>query len=199
MLRIGLILLMLLLAAGCATEGNGGSTQDSSGPETTSAKNATTSGSETTGMSAKEQETTGETTAASAPRSLLLVEQIVMGAPGQGPKRPRVIVASSASALSKELGKPVEESGKGTYIAALWGEKPTGGYTIAIGKPLRVGKMVTVELDLKKPPRDAFVSQSITYPYVVAVIRDIDPSSTKFTLVEKNGRRLDWPIQKVGV
>ncbi len=198
MRRIGSILLIVLLAAGCATEGNGNSTQDSSGPDTTPMTTATTSETETTGMNVKQPETTEETTAASAPRSLLSVKEIVMGAPGQGQKKPRVIVAASARTLSKELGRAVQESGEGAYVAAFWGKKPTGGYTIAVDKPLRAEKMVTIELDLKKPPRDAFVSQSITYPYVIAVIRGIEPASTKFALVEKSGRKLDWPIKKVG-
>lgn len=133
---------------------------------------------------------------ASEPRSLLLVEQIAAGATGQGQKRPRVIVAPSAAALAKELGIEVQESGEGTYIAAMWGQKPTGGYAIAIGKPLKNGNKVTVELDLTKPPKDAIVAQSLTYPYVVAVIRGVDPTSTEFSLVTKRGEELSWPITK---
>lgn len=198
MLKIGLILLVFLLAAGCAAGKDSGSSQEDSRPDTTPVTNPDSSGAETTGPTAAKPETTAETTAASGLRSLLRVERVAAGAPGQGQKRPGVIVAGSAAALSKEMGTEVPDNGEGTYIAALWGEKPTGGYSITVGKPLKDGNMVTIELDLKRPPKDAFVAQSLTYPYVIAVIRGIDPASTKFALVEKSGRKLDWPIRKAG-
>src|ERR687897_323716 len=68
-----------------------------------------------------------ETTGASEE---LRVMRISSGEPGQGSQRPRAVVAPSASALSEGIGASVPESGSGTYLAAYWGEKPTGGYSM---------------------------------------------------------------------
>src|SRR5215210_150373 len=62
----------------------------------------------------------------------LRVQRLSSDAPGQGPERPRVVVAYSAAALSDATGTNIPNSGKGTYLAAYWGEKPTGGYSMAV-------------------------------------------------------------------
>ena len=129
----------------------------------------------------------------------LRVERISSDAPGQGPHQPRAVVASSAAALSGATGANVPDSGSGTYLAAYWGEKPTGGYSMSVRSARLEGNRVTVRLALKEPPRDAILTQALTYPYAVAVIRGLSPGDRDFSLVDENGRELGWPVRRVGV
>lgn len=127
----------------------------------------------------------------------LRVERIFSGAPGQGPRSPRVVVAPSASALSKELGVEIPDSGSGIYLISYWGEKPTGGYTLSIESARLEGDVVTVRMKLEGPPKDAMVTQALTYPYAAALVRDVDLRGREFSFVDRDGRRLDWPIRRV--
>ncbi len=131
-----------------------------------------------------------------APRDLR-VERISSGAPGQGPGQPRVILAPSAAALSGATGANVPDSGEGTYLAAYWGERPTGGYSLAVESARLEGDRVTVRLLLEEPPRDAVVTQALTYPYAVAVVRDLDPRGMDFSFTDQSGRELGWQVQLV--
>jgi hypothetical protein len=128
----------------------------------------------------------------------LRVERITSGAPGQGPDRPRVIIASSATALSRATGARVPDSGKGTYLAVYWGERPTGGYSLAVRSARLEGEGVIVGLALEEPPRGAVVTQALTYPYAVAVVRDLDPGGMDFSFTDQSGRELGWPVRLVG-
>jgi hypothetical protein len=128
----------------------------------------------------------------------LRVERISSDAPGQGPRQPRAVVATSAAALSGEIGANVPDSGSGTYLAVYWGEKPTGGYSMSVRSARLEGNRVTVRLALKEPPRDAILTQALTYPYAVAVIRELDPGGKDFSFVDENGRELGWPVRRVG-
>ncbi|HJQ28969.1 MAG TPA: protease complex subunit PrcB family protein [Rubrobacter sp.] len=130
------------------------------------------------------------------PRNLR-VERIFSGAPGQGPQSPRVVVAPSASALSKELGAGIPDSGEGIYLMSYWGEKPTGGYSLAVESARLEGNLATVRLKLKEPPPDAMVTQALTYPYAAAVVRDVGLGGKEFSFEDQNGRRLDWPVRRV--
>jgi hypothetical protein len=136
----------------------------------------------------------GSEPSADAPRDLR-VARISSGAPGPGPEQPRVILAPSAIALSKAIGANVPDSGNGTYLAAYWGEKPTGGYSLAVRSARLEGARVTIRLALKEPPPDAVVTQALTYPYAVAVLRNLDPRDKNFSFVDQNGRKLDWPVR----
>jgi PrcB C-terminal len=138
----------------------------------------------------------GNDTPSEAPRDLR-VERISSGAPGQGSEQPRVVVAPSAAALSEATGANVPDSGEGTYLAACWGEKPTGGYSLAVESARLEGDRVIVRLVLKEPPRDAIVTQALTYPYAVAVVRDLDPRGKDFSFTDQNGRELAWPVRLV--
>jgi PrcB C-terminal len=129
-----------------------------------------------------------------APRDLR-VERISSGDAGQGPEQPRVILAPSAAALSEAMGVDVPDSGNGTYLAAYWGEKPTGGYSLAVKSARIEGDRVTVRLALKEPPSDAIVTQALTYPYAVAVVRELDPRGKDFSFVDQDGEELGWPVR----
>jgi hypothetical protein len=129
---------------------------------------------------------------------VLRVEQISAGAPGQGSERPRVIVAPSARALSTTIGENIPDSGKGAYLAAYWGQKPTGGYSLGVQSARLEGDRVTVRIALEEPPRDAVVTQVLTYPYAVAVVRDLDPKGKRFSFTDQGGRELGWPVRIAG-
>jgi hypothetical protein len=177
------LLLMFVLAVGCY--GNGGSGE----PDAEDPASETTAGrpAETTGQGTTAQEVDG-----------LVVEQLLSGAPGSGPKRPRVVMASSAAALFERTGLEVPDSGGGTYLAAFWGRKPTGGFAIGADSARREGDEVVVRLKLEKPPEDAFVTQALTYPYAVAVVRGLDPAGREFVFVDGEDRELGWPVRMAG-
>jgi hypothetical protein len=170
MIRAGTVALFLLLVAGCSL------------------------GSGTEPPSGNSSETTG---APEVPRDLH-VEQISSGAPGQGFEHPRIILAPSATALSRAIDARVPDSGEGTYVAAYWGEQPTGGYSVAVQSARLQGDRVMVRLFLREPPPDAIVTQALTYPYAVAVVRDLDPRGRHFSFTDRNGRELGWPVRLVG-
>ena len=129
--------------------------------------------------------------------SVLPVERISSDAPGQGPEQPRVILAPSATALSRAAGASIPESVNGTYFAAYWGEKPTGGYSLAVESARLEGDRVTVRLALRERPQDAFAIQVLTYPNAVAMVRDLDPRGKDFSFEDQDGRELGWPVQRV--
>ena len=128
----------------------------------------------------------------------LRVENLTAGSPGEGPQRPQVVLAPSAEALSGELGSEIDGAGEGTYLVAYRGEQPTGGYSVGVGGARVAGDRVTVRMTLKGPPEGAIVTQVLTYPYVVSVLRDLDPAGKEFSFVDGDGERLDWPVRRVG-
>ena len=162
-----MIAALLLLAAGCSA-GNG------SGPSPDNP-------SETTGAS-------------EVPRDLR-VARISSGAPGQGSEQPRVVLAPSATTLSRAIGARVPDSGEGTYLAAYWGEKSTGGYSLSVESARLEGNRVTILLSLREPAPDAIVTQALTYPYAVAVVQTLDLRGKLFSFVDQNGRELGWPVR----
>lgn len=125
------------------------------------------------------------------------VEQLTSQAPGQGRKRPQVLLASSAAALSQDAGVGVPDAGEGTYLVAFWGEKPTGGYSVEITSVRSDGDQVGIQLSLKDPPPDAMVTQALTYPYAAAVVRNVDLTDKEVILRDQGGRELGWPVRKL--
>lgn len=128
----------------------------------------------------------------------LVVEGISSGAPGQGPQRPQVVLAPSAEALSEELGAKIPDSGRGTYLVAYRGEQPTGGNSVNVTGARIEGGRVTVRFSLEGPPSDAIVTQVLTYPYAISVVRGLEPGGKEFTFESGNDERLDWPVRRVG-
>lgn len=128
----------------------------------------------------------------------LRVEPLAAGAPGEGPQRPRVVLAPSAEALSGELDAEIPDSGRGTYLVAYSGERPTGGYSVNVAGARVEGDRVTVRFSLEGPPSDAIVTQALSYPYVISVLKDLDATGKTFSFVNGNGETLDWPVRRVG-
>lgn len=185
---VTLILLSVILAA-C-------SSGDSSQPEDRPKANGLPEPTEdetTSGMEASSPETTGPETESPGERD---VEQLASEAPGQGLKRPRILLASSASALSRAMGATIPDAGAGTYLAVFWSEKPTGGYSVKIQSVRVAGDLVTVRLSLKEPPPDAMLTQSLTYPYAVAVAQGESLKGRNVHLEDQEGRGLDWPVRE---
>ena len=134
---------------------------------------------------------------AQKPRDLR-VERVASGAPGEGPSDPRVVLAPSAEALSRGLGAQIRGSGEGTYLAAYGGQQPTGGYSVGVAGARVEGNRVTVRVSLEGPPSDAIVTQSLTYPYEISVLRGLAPEGKSFSFVDGDGRELGWPVRRAG-
>ncbi len=134
---------------------------------------------------------------AQKPRDLR-IERVASGAPGEGPSDPRVVLAPSAEALSRGLGAQIRGSGEGTYLAAYGGQQPTGGYSVGVAGARVEGDRVTVRVSLEGPPSDAIVTQSLTYPYEISVLRGLSPEGKSFFFVDGDGRELGWPVRRVG-
>ena len=58
-----------------------------------------------------------------------------------------------------------EKRGDRMVIVAALGEKPTGGYGIKITQVSLHGSALTVEARVTVPPKDAMVTQALTYPF----------------------------------
>ncbi|MBA2619121.1 MAG: protease complex subunit PrcB family protein [Rubrobacter sp.] len=127
----------------------------------------------------------------------LRVERVAAGAPGEGPRRPRVVLAPSAEVLSRELGAEIRGSGEGTYLVAYRGEQPTGGYSVGVAGAKIEGNRVTVRVSLEGPPSDALVTQALTYPYEISVLHGVAPEGKSFSFVDGGGETLDWPVRRV--
>lgn len=136
-----------------------------------------------------------ETTGASGEE--IRVRQIAAGAPGQGPRQPHAVVAPSAAALSEATGLQIPDSGSGVYLAVYWGRKPTGGYSLSVESARLRGDGLVVELALREPPPDAMVTQALTYPYAVAVVRGADQAGRRdVVFVDRSERELGWPVRR---
>lgn len=183
------LLIALLVATGCS----GGSPEAGEETSNTGPSSGNTGGGTVVSTGPAPETTQGGGTTNEAPGSFQ-IEQVSSGSDGL--KRPQVVVAPSADALSEATGLRVPNSGEGTYLAAFWGEKPTGGYTVEVSSARMEDNQVTVRLVLQNPPPDAMVGQALTYPYAAAIIRGGVPENTNFTLVTQGGRSLDWPIRR---
>ncbi len=55
-----------------------------------------------------------------------------------------------------------------------------------------------MRVSLEDPPPDAIVTQSLTYPYEISVLRGPSAGGKDFSLVDGEGRELGWPVRRVG-
>lgn len=138
----------------------------------------------------------GEGDAATKGTGNLAVEKLDSGDYSDLQRR-RFVVASSAADLSRVVGHKVPSAGKGTYLAACWGEKPTGGYSVRVASASKTGSGVSVSMRLRSPAPGAVTTQALTNPYTVVVVKDLDLRGKSFAFFASDGRRLDWPLKRV--
>lgn len=171
-------LTIILLLAGCSPgpeEGTSGAPQTVP-PETTG----------TAGTTRMEEETKAGD---------IVVEQIAQGQ--RGPARRQVVVAGSARELAEATGVKVPNSGGGLYVSAHAGEQPTGGYQVAISSTAPGEIQVT----LREPGEGAIVTQALTQPYAVAVVKTAEggvPEAGDLRFVNASGEPLDWTVARAG-
>lgn len=123
------------------------------------------------------------------------VEQIAEGQ--SGPDERRVVVAGSAAELSAATGLQVPDAGEGLYVSAHAGERPTGGYQVSLSEA-GAGK---VRVTLRKPGPEDIVTQALTQPYAVVVVRyesEQLPETGEPHFVNAEGGPLGWPVRRVG-
>lgn len=174
------LLLASPLNAGCSTVEDTG--PDTAGPETSS-------------ETERESETTSgpETTVRNTEAKAMSIEQIAEGQ--RGPARRQVVVADSAGELSEAAGVEVPDAGEGIYISAHAGEQPTGGYQVSISGAER-GE---VRVKLREPGEGAMVTQALTQPYAVAVVRTSEgeaPEAGDPRFVDASGEPLGWTVNR---
>lgn len=133
---------------------------------------------------------TGGTTGPRSGERELVVEKIDEGQ--QGPEGPRVVVAGSAGGLEEATGVEVPSRGGGIYVCALAGERPTGGYRVGVSS----GEGGSVRVTLREPGQGDIVTQAITTPYAVAVVRGEGATVEGLRFVNGAGEELDWPVRR---
>lgn len=124
----------------------------------------------------------------------MVVEQIVEGQ--SGPAERRVVVAGSAGELAGATGLEVPDSGEGLYISAHAGERPTGGYRIALSGT----ENGEIRVALREPGQGDIVTQSLTRPYAIAVARGERgraPDAGEPRFLDARGEPLGWPVYRV--
>lgn len=82
----------------------------------------------------------------------------------------------------QQKAKEIAESAQGgthvaflddtTYIVIALGQRNTGGYNIKVKKVLRSGSNVTVFAEEVQPPKDGFVTQVISYPFIIISVEN---------------------------
>ena len=84
---------------------------------------------------------------------------------------PAVIEVLLENSMDIFVGQIRENEGM-LYILVTYGEKPTGGYAVEITEIAETDSKLTVTVNFRKPADDEDVTETITYPYDVAVIED---------------------------
>ncbi len=62
------------------------------------------------------------------------------------------------------------------YIVVGYGEQPTGGYSISVDELFLTSNAVYIDTNLIGPSESDYVTNSVTYPYVVVKTEFIDKS-----------------------
>ncbi|AIY89481.1 protease complex subunit PrcB family protein [Geoglobus acetivorans] len=63
---------------------------------------------------------------------------------------------------------------KYSYLALFMGERPTGGYMIAVKEIVKEGDKVKVYIELAEPSETCFVTQEITRPFLILRVEKIE-------------------------
>ena len=108
------------------------------------------------------------------------------------------LILLSACSTGGDRGAQVRDAGEGTYTVVYGGQRPTGGYSVGVAGARVEGTRVTVRVSLEDPPPDAIVTQALTYPYEISVLRGLAPGGKRFSFVDEDGRELGWSVRRVG-
>lgn len=73
--------------------------------------------------------------------------------------------------MSKNGGKFIAKADQKTFIVIALGERKTGGYSVEIEKVIQKGNTLKVYAKEEAPPEGSFVTQVITYPATVVVVK----------------------------
>ncbi|BCJ92497.1 hypothetical protein acsn021_00660 [Anaerocolumna cellulosilytica] len=76
----------------------------------------------------------------------------------------------------KEPFKMSYANGDSLYIVVGYGEKPTGGYSIAVDNLFLTSNAVYIDTNLIGPAENEQVTNALTYPYIVVKTEFIDKS-----------------------
>ncbi|OAA31534.1 hypothetical protein AT15_05525 [Kosmotoga arenicorallina S304] len=82
--------------------------------------------------------------------------------------------------------------GNRIFLIVSAGEKPTGGYSLEVGKVNLYKHKITMEATLTYPPKGAFVTQVLTYPAVMLKLPELLEGEYELELVllsEQDGMR----------
>jgi hypothetical protein len=74
---------------------------------------------------------------------------------------------------------PIDFNREGVLFIAA-GERPTGGYAVAVKSIRRDGEAIVVDAPVNSPPPDAMVTQAITSPYVVVAVPKVDSTDVRW-------------------
>jgi len=76
----------------------------------------------------------------------------------------------------KEPFKMSYSNDENLYIVVGYGEQPTGGYSISVDKLFLTDNAVYIDTNLIGPSEKEYVTNAVTYPYVVIKTEFIDKS-----------------------
>lgn len=76
----------------------------------------------------------------------------------------------------KEPFKMSYSNDENLYIVVGYGEQPTGGYSISVDKLFLTDNAVYIDTNLIGPSEKDYVTNAVTYPYVVVKTEFIDKS-----------------------
>ena len=79
------------------------------------------------------------------------------------PAKYKVVENPSPARVTKAEFRVAQGKGD-TTVTIFAGEKPTGGYTVKVSGVDRQGGTCMVRYQIEPPPRDAMVTQALTYP-----------------------------------
>jgi len=111
-------------------------------------------------------------------RTLKSGSQARHNAPGR-----QIVVAPTAESYARlwssmvgEGGAPPVDFEKEVAVFIMAGQKPTGGYSVAVKSVAREDNTLVVDAPVKSPPPDAMTIQALTSPYAVIAVDKVDVS-----------------------
>lgn len=123
----------------------------------------------------------------------VVVEDLAAG--DTGLEEPQVLVATSAAELAEASGVEVPERGDGLYVAAHAGERPTGGHSVEV-EATPEGSPTELRVSVSEPGPGDIVTQALTYPYAVVLVRPASPDAS-LSFVDGEGGELSWPVRRL--